>query len=137
MLRFGSGSGNTSWSITPLSSTGKVVDKLSYGYSTGSITDLIGVNWNNTSTIGDNNVVNLLNITNGGQKRMVLDLSGNLSVVSGTTTMSNGFVYIPSASGPPTGVPTSITGTTPMYTDTLNNRFYVYVGGNWRYAALT
>lgn len=137
MLRFGSGSGTTSWSITPLSSTGKLVDKLSYGYTTGSTTDLIGVNYNNTGTLGDNNIINLLNISNGGQKRMVLDLSGNLSLLAGTTTMTNGFVYIPAASGPPTGVPTSITGSVPMYADTLNNRFYLYIGGNWRYAALT
>jgi hypothetical protein len=81
----------------------------------------------NTFQLGINNSV----------PRTTFDVSGNITTNQGTTTMTNGFTYIPAASGPPTGVPTSITGTAPMYADTLNNRFYVYVGGNWRYAALT
>jgi len=57
--------------------------------------------------------------------------SGNTYTASGTTSMTSGFFYIPSAAGAPTGVPTAIAGRVPMYYDTTNNNFYVY-NGTWK-----
>ena len=49
--------------------------------------------------------------------------------------MTNGFFYIPSAAGAPSGTPTAISGYIPMYYDTTNNRFYVY-NGAWKSVVL-
>lgn len=61
-----------------------------------------------------------------------LDVSGNIKKNSGSTTMTNGFVYIPSSNGKPTGVPTSITGSSPLYLDASNNNLWAYCQGGWR-----
>jgi hypothetical protein len=54
---------------------------------------------------------------------------------SSTTTMTNGFVYMPSAAGAPTGVPSTVTGHVPFYYDTTANQFYVYSGA-WKKVTL-
>lgn len=63
-----------------------------------------------------------------------LKASGNISgTATPTTTMTTGFVHIPKAAGPPTGVPTAITGYAPLYFDSTNNRLYVYnTTGGWK-----
>ncbi len=50
------------------------------------------------------------------------------------TTATDGFTYIPTCAGIPTGVPTAQTGTAPVVYDTTDNRLYVYNGG-WKSAA--
>lgn len=47
------------------------------------------------------------------------------------TTATDGFWYVPSCAGVPTGVPTAFTGTIPMIADSTNNKLYIYSGGNW------
>lgn len=67
-------------------------------------------------------------------------LSVDLTPVAGTVGMTSGFVFIPGATGAPTGTPTSTaTGAYPMYVDTTSaaERLYVYVNGAWKYTALT
>lgn len=56
---------------------------------------------------------------------------GNVTVGSAalSTTATDGFLYIASCAGAPTGVPTAQTGRTPMIFDTTNNKFYIYDGG--------
>ena len=63
--------------------------------------------------------------------RMTIDNRGNIYSTSGTTAMTDGFFYIPSAAGAPSGVPTAVSGRIPMYYDTTNNHFYVY-NGAWK-----
>jgi hypothetical protein len=47
------------------------------------------------------------------------------------TTATDGFLYIPTCAGPPTGVPTAKTGTVPIVYDSVGNKFYVGNGG-WK-----
>ena len=55
--------------------------------------------------------------------------SGNTIAAAGTTTMTDGFFYIPSASGTPTGVPTIYANRVPLYYDTSAQLLYAYSGG--------
>jgi hypothetical protein len=50
------------------------------------------------------------------------------------TTATDGFLYVPTCAGVPTGVPTTYTGTAPIVIDTTNNRLYFFSGGAWRNA---
>jgi hypothetical protein len=57
---------------------------------------------------------------------------GNVRVgVPGATTMTDGFLYVPSVAGTPTGVPTAITNFIPIVADRTNNKLYIYSGGAW------
>lgn len=69
--------------------------------------------------------------TYGGTVLLTIDGNGNTYGPSGSTGMTNGFVYIPSASGAPTGVPTAVSGHAPMYYDSSANALYVY-NGAWK-----
>jgi len=63
---------------------------------------------------------------------------GDVALGSGSlgTTSTDGFLFIPSVSGVPTGVPNSRSGFVPICYDSANNRLYVYDGG-WVQAGLT
>jgi hypothetical protein len=47
------------------------------------------------------------------------------------TNATNGFLYVPTCAGVPTGVPTVVTGRVPIVADSTNNRLYIYSGGAW------
>lgn len=47
------------------------------------------------------------------------------------TNATDGFLYVPSCAGTPTGVPTTYTGRVPIVVDTTNNKLYFYSGA-WR-----
>lgn len=66
-------------------------------------------------------------------ERLRITAAGNiqLGTASLATTATNGFPYIPTCAGTPTGTPTAITGYAPMVVDSTNNKLYVYVGGAW------
>jgi hypothetical protein len=68
--------------------------------------------------------------TNNTQKISIPSAGG---LVIGTaalaTTATDGFLYIPTCAGTPTGVPTAQTGTVAMIFDTTNNKLYIYDGG--------
>lgn len=71
-------------------------------------------------------------------ERMRITQAGNVLINTAAiaTTATDGFFYIPSCAGIPTGAPTAFTGRVPMVYDSSNNRFYLY-NGSWRYATLT
>lgn len=48
------------------------------------------------------------------------------------TTATNGFLYVPTCAGTPTGTPTSYSGAAPIVIDTTNNKLYFYSSGQWR-----
>jgi hypothetical protein len=50
------------------------------------------------------------------------------------TTATDGFLYVPTCAGVPTGTPTAYTGVAPIVIDTTNNRLYFYSSGAWRNA---
>lgn len=70
---------------------------------------------------------------------VTVDTDGNLVIGTAAlaTNAADGFIYVDSCAGVPTGTPTSYTGRVPMVVDTANLRVYFYIGGTWRYAALT
>jgi len=65
-----------------------------------------------------------MRITNGGNVLI------NTAAIA--TTATDGFLYIPTCAGTPTGVPTSFTGRAPIVIDSTNNKLYFYSGGSWR-----
>lgn len=52
------------------------------------------------------------------------------------TTATDGYIYLPTVSGAPTGVPTTQAGTAAMVVDTTNSKLWVYVGGAWKSTTL-
>ena len=66
------------------------------------------------------------------------DVNHNVVVGSDAlaTTATDGFFYIPTCAGTPTGVPTTKTGRIPMVYDSTNNKFYMYNSG-WKSVTLT
>lgn len=59
---------------------------------------------------------------------------GNQSALA--TNATNGFVYIRTCAGTPTGAPTAFTGHVAIVYDTTNNKLYAY-NGSWRSVTLT
>ena len=63
--------------------------------------------------------------------RLTVGSLGDVYATAGTTSMTDGFIYIPSAAGVPSGVPTGQTGRVPLYYDSTNNYLYIY-NGAWK-----
>ncbi len=63
------------------------------------------------------------------------------SVIAGTQTVlpanaTDGFLYIPVITGPPTGVPTNFLGQCPIMIDTVNQLLYARCNGAWKSVAV-
>jgi hypothetical protein len=67
-------------------------------------------------------------------ERFHVDSNGNVAVGTAAlaTNATNGFLYVPTCAGTPTGTPTSKTGLAPIIVNTTNNKLYFYSGGSWR-----
>lgn len=57
-------------------------------------------------------------------------VAGSLAVVS--TSATDGFLYIPTCAGTPSGTPTAYTGKDAIVYDSTNDLMYIYEGGAWR-----
>lgn len=119
------------------------------GVTTGALNLMIGqsgttgtgVTTGSYNTIIGNDVTGLGNVSNNiviadGQGKQVIRKDANGNQILGeesalATTATNGFTYIPSGAGTPTGTPTSVTGKVPMYYDDTNQILYIYSGGAW------
>lgn len=53
------------------------------------------------------------------------------TAITNVAAATDGFLYAPSITGIPTGVPTTYTGKIPMEFDSLNNKLYFYSNGAW------
>ncbi len=53
------------------------------------------------------------------------------------TTATDGFLYLTSCPGTPTGVPTAFTGRVPCVIDDSGGKIWAYYGGAWHFALLT
>jgi hypothetical protein len=108
-----------------------------FGYNTGR-----GITTGSNNTILGSNVTglaaglsNTVIIADGsGLKRIVSDANESITLgkASLATTATDGFVYIPTCAGVPTGTPTAKTGFAPLVIDSTNNKMYCYAGGAWR-----
>jgi hypothetical protein len=79
-------------------------------------------------------------IMGGVDNADVLSVYGSNNVVVGhqaalATNATNGFLYIPTQAGAPTGTPTAYTGKVAMTYDTTNNKLYIY-NGAWKSVTL-
>jgi hypothetical protein len=45
------------------------------------------------------------------------------------TTATDGFLYVATCAGTPTGTPTAFTGRAPLVYDSNNNKLWIYDGG--------
>jgi len=74
-------------------------------------------------------------IYNNSNTNSPLLIQNTGSVLTGlnslSTTATNGFHYIPTCAGTPTGTPTAYTGYAPLIIDRTNNKLYFYSGGAW------
>jgi hypothetical protein len=61
-------------------------------------------------------------------------LGGNNATL--TTDATDGFLYIPSMPGSPTGTPVTKDGLLPLVIDSTNNRLLFYSSGAWRAVGL-
>jgi hypothetical protein len=76
--------------------------------------------------------IQALKLGTASNERLRITYTGNIyPTTTPSTTMTDGFIYIPSGSGPPTGVPANIVGFVPQYYDSTNNYLYVY-NGTWK-----
>jgi len=69
--------------------------------------------------------------------KFFVDANNNVAVGTGAlaTTATNGFLYIPTTAGNPTGVPTAKTGLVAMVYDSTNDELFIY-NGAWRSVAV-
>lgn len=70
----------------------------------------------------------------GSFTALYVDTTGGTVVVGNAaiaTTANDGFLYIPTCAGTPTGTPTAFTGRVAMVYDTTNHKFYIYDGA-WK-----
>ncbi len=69
-------------------------------------------------------------------RTQVVDRLGGDDGAALATTATDGFLYVPSMPGSPTGVPVTKTGLAPIVIDSANNRLLFYSGGHWRAVGL-
>lgn len=72
--------------------------------------------------------------SSGGSERMRLDSPGNFvfNTAAIATNATDGFLYLSSCAGTPTGTPTAYTGRVPLVINTTNNKLQFYSNGAWQ-----
>jgi hypothetical protein len=67
-------------------------------------------------------------------ERVRIDNKGNVIVNNAAiaTNATDGFLYVPTCAGTPSGTPTAYSGRAPIVINTTNNKLYFYSTGAWR-----
>ena len=97
---------------------------------------------NLTNTAGSEAGDLLFHTQNSGAaytQKMRISKAGNIVLgneAALSTSATDGFNYVPSCAGTPTGTPTSYTGMIPHLVDTSGTKVWYYIGGAWKYALL-
>ena len=75
----------------------------------------------------------ILEVEDNGTTAFLVDANGSTRAgkASLATTATDGFLYIPSCAGAPTGVPSTVTGMLPLVVDDTSNQLYFYDGASW------
>lgn len=99
--------------------------------------------WNGSASVYKNDYINTIATNVSGATKMVFNVGGvdrlfvhsTGSVVAGnpslTTTAVDGFVYIPTSDGKPTGVPTSQTGYAPIQINATDGELNYHTNSKW------
>jgi hypothetical protein len=80
-----------------------------------------------------------LAILSNGTVRLLIESTGSINLAPGgalPVNASDGFTYIPTCAGVPTGVPSTQVGSVALVYDTTNNNFYIF-NGTWKKVSLT
>lgn len=118
--------------------SGGVTKAITWGDNGGGTTSILG----NTVGGAPSGCVLRFDVANGvgGTGTTALLLTGGGSAVAGLqSALSNGatdgFVYVPSGGGGPTGVPTTYGATIATRFSTADNKLYAYINGSWKASA--
>lgn len=96
------------------------------------------ITFRNSTTAGFyRSAANAIGITTASTQRGLWDASGNFVVGTAAlaTNATDGFFYIPTCAGAPSGTPTAYTGRIPLIYDSTNNKLYGY-NGAWKSVTL-
>jgi hypothetical protein len=92
-------------------------------------------------TVRNDGTADAFTISDAGTDVFTVQDGGNVVIGTGaiSTSATDGFLYIPSMAGAPSGTPTDQSNLSALCHDTTNNRLYVYdhVSNAWQYATLT
>lgn len=90
---------------------------------------------NGSLTLAANNASGQIIFQSGGlTTRGTVTAAGSWNLQNGAiaTNATDGFTYLPSSAGTPTGVPTAIAGGVPLDVDTTNFFLYARLNGSWQ-----
>ena len=132
----------TSASPTAIQTDDQILNLASFGYgatgySSGSRGGLIitaAENWTDSAqgTYASFSVTPNGSTTPNNYLRVYGNGSVACNVAAISTSATDGFLYVPTCAGTPTGTPTTLTGLAPIVVNTTNNKLYFYSGGAWR-----
>jgi hypothetical protein len=131
----GIAAGNAPTQVLSLYRAGSTQAAMSAGNAnTGLTGTLFGVDTAGNAIISQTQAALTMTFSNAGLPRVVITAAGNVSVGAGAvaTSATDGFLYVPTCAGTPTGTPTTVTGFAPIVVDTTNNKLYFYSTGVWR-----
>ena len=106
------------------------------GIRGGSVIGAITTNGTSFGVIGTSLMTGAVGIVGTAIVTGSIFISNNCVVGAAaiSSAATDGFLYLPTTNGTPTGTPTTLTGRAPMVIDSTNNRLYFYSSGAWRNA---